>query len=148
MHYLVKTFAELTATEVFEIFRLRQEIFIVEQECAYPDMDDTDFICHHVMGKNSNDQVVAYSRLVPTSESQSHVSIGRIVVHESLRGQGVGKDLVRNSIVQIKILYPDHQIKISAQKHLIPFYQDVGFEPYGQVYLEDGIPHIGMLVVT
>lgn len=146
--YSLHTFAELTSLDLFEILKLRQDIFIVEQDCAYPDIDEDDLTSHHVVGKNKVNQVVSYARILSPHESNGptseYVSIGRIVVHADVRGKGVGGNLVTQSITYTKNLYPSSRIKISAQRHLQPFYRQVGFKTVGQSYFEDGIPHVRM----
>lgn len=136
---------ELDTTMLYDILQLRQEVFIVEQDCPYLDADGKDQDSHHVIFYNES-KLVAYTRLVPKGISyEDYVSIGRVLNHESARGKGIGKDLMNYSIKKCKELFPNDKIKISAQVYLLKFYQDLGFEETGERYLEDDIPHCGMI---
>ena len=143
--YIVKCvpFQELTSKELYEIMVLRQEVFVVEQNCAFLDADGKDFDSHHLMMYNSAQQLLAYSRLVPEGLSyENYISIGRVVSHPSTRGSGIGKDLMLNSIAWLEQLFgKKHLIKIGAQSYLLPFYEKFGFVSQGEDYIEDGIPH-------
>ena len=124
---------------------LRQEVFVVEQDCPYLDADGKDQMAHHLMGYLDN-QLVAYTRLVPKGISyEKYISIGRVITAQSVRRGGYGKELMKRSIQQIRILYGQQAIKISAQCYLLKFYKGLGFEPVGEEYLEDNIPHIAMI---
>ena len=130
---------------MYALMALRQEIFVVEQDCPYLDADGKDQTSHHLMGFDDQGKMVAYTRLVPKGISYpQYASIGRVVTAASTRGQGIGKLLMQESIARCQEIFGGEIIKISAQAHLQKFYQDLGFEPTGEEYLEDGIPHIGM----
>lgn len=139
-----KPFANLTAQELFEILKLRQSVFVVEQACAYPDIDDTDLISDHLCGYNEAGVLVAYARLIKPGVSYTQSSIGRVVVSPSARGHRLGATLMRQALQEMSHLYPNQPIKIGAQEHLEKFYNDLGFSRASEMYLEDGIPHIHM----
>jgi len=135
-------FEELTGNDVYEILKLREAVFILEQQCFYIDIDDVDKTSHHVT-LFKNDTLLAYARIIPGS-SPDYVIIGRIIVNESVRRTGLGKELVQIAIEQAKILYTPSRIDISAQEYLRRFYESFGFIAHGSIYDLDGIPHIDM----
>ena len=139
-------FDELSTEDLYQILQLRAEIFIVEQDCAYQDVDDFDQEGLHVMGQLSDDeaQLVSYSRLLPPEAKYEGASIGRVITKKSARGGGVGKTLILNSLAFCKEHWPGKVITISAQLYLQTFYSDLGFETDSEPYDEDGIPHIRM----
>lgn len=139
-----KPFSELTTIELFRILELRSEVFVVEQNCAYQDPDKKDPYCWHLTGK-SNNEIVAYARLVPPGLSYPEPSIGRVLTSNNKRREGFGMELMKESLKQTIKLFGDSPIKISAQCYLIPFYEKWGFVLQGESYLEDGIPHQEML---
>lgn len=141
---MVKRFDELSPRELYAILRLRTEVFVVEQNCVFQDMDNKDQSCHHFMGWNSG-ELVAYTRLVPPGISYQEPSIGRVVTAPATRGTGIGKTLMANSIRQLESLYGKQPIRIGAQCYLKRFYESFGFVQQGEVYDEDGIDHIHML---
>ena len=142
--WILKPFAELTPYELYNILQLRNEVFIVEQNCPYQDMDNKDLKSWHLMGIKEN-KLMAYSRLLAPGISYSESSIGRIVSSPSVRKTGMGKKLVEESIKQIKNLFKTDTIRIGAQLYLKTFYESYGFVQDGEIYLEDNIPHIIML---
>ena len=142
--WVIKTFNDLTPKELYDILRLRSEVFVVEQNCVFLDMDNKDQECHHLMGILNN-QLVAYTRLVPPGHIYEHPSIGRVVTSLEIRNSGIGKELIRQSIAGIQNLYGDTPIKIGAQLYLKRFYESFGFKQTSDIYLEDGIEHIYML---
>ena len=126
--------------------KLRIEVFSVEQNCPYQDADGKDLECWHLMIYNANKTLIAYSRIVPKGVSYAdYTSIGRVVTSLSVRMQGIGKLLMEKSIEQTKQLFPDAPLKISAQAYLRKFYTELGFKATGEEYIEDHIPHIGMV---
>ena len=143
--WICKTFAELSPYELYAILQLRMEVFVVEQQCAYQDADNKDPLCHHLMGW-INGKLVAYTRLVPPEISYAESSIGRVVSSPSIRRTGIGKILMTKSIEALKSLYPGIPIKIGAQLYLKEFYESFSFMQTSEPYLEDGIPHIEMLL--
>ena len=145
--YTVTPFHMLTLDELYNIMQLRQEVFIVEQNCPYLDADGKDFLGFHVMGKNDAGKLVCYTRLLPAGVSyEGYCSIGRVINASSVRRQGHGKKLMEISIREIRILFPGIPIKIGAQTYLKAFYESLGFVDLHQPYLEDGIPHLKMVL--
>ncbi|MFI2741689.1 GNAT family N-acetyltransferase [Zhouia sp. PK063] len=145
LHIYTKTFNELTITELYEVLQLRSEVFVVEQDCVYQDIDGKDQKALHVIG-TKNGKIVAYTRLFNTGYYFDEASIGRVVVAKNERKFGYGHDIIKASITAIEKNYKQTVIKISAQQYLIKFYQSHGFKQIGEGYLEDGIPHIAMLL--
>ena len=145
-NFKCKTFSTLSIDELYEIMALRQEVFVVEQDCPYLDADGKDQHAWHLMGFDENEKLVAYSRIVPKGVSyENYPSIGRIVSSPSTRGKGVGKKLMIVSLDQVDRLFNNQPVKISAQCYLIKFYESFGFKTTGEEYLEDNIPHIAMI---
>lgn len=147
MKWVLKTFKELSTLELFEYLKLRQAVFVVEQTCPYPDIDNTDLVAHHLLAW-SNDTLAACARLIPPGVTYEHPSIGRIASNEAYRGTGLGRELVKHSIDHIVEMYPYQTIKIGAQERLESFYQSFGFKTASPMYLEDDIPHIDMVLST
>lgn len=139
----VKTFEELSKKELYELLRLRAEVFVVEQDCVYQDLDGKDQMALHVVG-SKNEKIVAYTRIFKPGDYFKEASIGRVVVMESERKYGFGQDIMMASISMIKEHFGETLIHLSAQTYLKKFYNSMGFEQVGEGYLEDGIPHIGM----
>lgn len=145
--YAAKAFSELSNMELYHMYRLRQEVFIVEQNCPYLDADHKDLHCYHVMGYDNNEELQCYARIVPPQISYpEYSSIGRVITSSNYRGKGEGLHLMQYSIEKTFELHPDTAIKISAQTYAIPFYEKLGFAATGDEYDEDGIPHIAMLL--
>ena len=142
MIWEVKEWTELSPNEVENIFSLRSEVFVVEQDCVYQDIDGKDQKAKHVLGKKNN-EIVAYARIFKPGEYFKEASFGRAVVKKTERGKGVGDELVINCLENIT----EEEIKISAQSYLKDFYGKHGFVAKGQEYLEDGIPHTAMFLI-
>lgn len=139
-----KSFEELNKKELYDLMQLRQEVFVVEQDCPYLDADGLDFKAIHVFQYNS-DKMIAYSRILPPGLVYKEAcAIGRVVTSKISRNAGIGRQLMVESISLCKHFYPGTLIKISAQQHLKSFYNSLGFKQTGESYLEDGIPHIAM----
>jgi ElaA protein len=136
-------FEKLTPVALYAILRLRSEVFVVEQACIFLDMDDKDKHCHHLMGWR-NEELVAYTRLVPPGISNAAPSIGRVVTSMSVRRSGIGKELMQHSIQAAIELFKATTITIGAQLYLKKFYESFEFLQSSDVYLEDGIDHIEM----
>ena len=143
LEWVLKKFDELSNEELYQLLRLRSEVFVVEQGCNFMDMDNKDQKCHHLLGKK-NGQLLAYSRIVPQGVSYEFPSIGRIVVSQQGRGTGLGVELLNISISTVEELYGKTIIRIGAQVYLKKFYQSFGFIQSGDIYLEDDIEHIEM----
>ena len=139
-----KTYNELTKHELFDIYFLRQEVFIVEQDCVYQDIDNKDQHSHHLMAFDK-EILVAYLRIVHPGISYDEPSIGRVLTKITYRRRGISKNIMQFAIQKVKDVYNHSNIRISAQEYLIPFYSSLNFVPFGEVYLEDDIPHIEML---
>ena len=141
---LIKPFDKLTARELYEVLKLRSEVFVVEQNCVFLDTDDKDQHCHHVM-VIENGKLAAYARLVPPGISYTEMSIGRVVTSPAARRTGEGKKLMQAAIETCYQLFGKGPIKIGAQLYLKKFYEGLGFAVSGPVYLEDGIDHVEMV---
>lgn len=141
--WILKTFDDLSPAELYAILRLRSEVFVVEQQCVYQDMDNKDQQGYHLMGLDGN-HLVAYTRLLPPGVSYEFASIGRVVTSPAARGRGLGKILMKQSIAEVERLFGRVQIRIGAQYYLKEFYGSLGFEQTSNIYDEDGIDHIQM----
>ena len=139
----VKSFEELSKLELYKILRLRAEVFIVEQDCVYQDVDDKDQKALHVILKKS-EEIIGYTRLFWPGDYFKEASIGRVVISKKERHNNYGSELMKASILAISEKMKEKKIKISAQTYLKNFYNDLGFLESGKEYLEDGIPHIIM----
>lgn len=140
----VKQFSQLTTNELFDIYKLRVAVFVVEQKCYYQEVDDDDKISYHLMFKDARGQLTAYARIIP-EENRTVARIGRVVVDPQSRGGGHGRRLVDQALAQIPQLMPKaSKIVLAGQQYLNQFYQSFGFKNVSDVYLEDGIPHIDM----
>ncbi|MDQ1139171.1 GNAT family N-acetyltransferase [Pedobacter agri] len=140
----IKSFTQLSPEELYQIMKLRIEVFIIEQECFYQDADDKDQHCHHLMLWNG-ENLVAYARLVPAGLSFTEVSIGRVITSAGVRGTGTGKILMKSAIAECKTLFGNVPIRIGAQTYAKAFYSGLGFEDTKIEFMEDGIPHLEML---
>ena len=137
-------FGELTAREVHDLLRLRAEVFVVEQACAFQDVDGADPASWHLLGSRG-DELVAYSRLIPAGIKFAEASIGRVVTSPALRGTGFGREMMREALRRADTLWPGQPIRIGAQQRLERFYEDFGFVKASEPYDEDGIMHIEMV---
>lgn len=138
---------ELSLQKLYAILALRQEVFIVEQDCPYLDADGKDTKAWHLCGYDKQGELVAYARLLPRGLAYSqHHSIGRVVTSTKIRSQGHGRPLMQQAILQCRSHLGKGGIKISAQYHLRFYYGSLGFQETGEVYDEDGIPHIAMVL--
>ena len=144
--WLKKDYNHLKISELYDIMALRQVVFVIEQNCPYLDADGKDQYSHHLMGYPQPDLLVAYTRIVNPGIVYDEVSIGRVITAQSHRNVGLGIVLMEESMKYVVELYGDVPIRISAQEHLKKFYAKFGFEQVSGSYLDDGIPHIEMLV--
>jgi len=144
-----KRFEELSAAEIYEILRVRQEVFVVEQNCVYQDIDSLDQVSWHLFAQTNNGgdsvQILAYLRVVFPGHKYIEPSIGRVLTAKEARGQGSGRLLMEKAMELLKAEFPKQEVRISAQKYLEAFYSDFGFMPVSEPYDEDGIPHIEMV---
>lgn len=136
-------FEELTAAELYEMLKLRVDVFVVEQKCPYPELDNLDQQSVHLAYKE-NGEILAYARLVPAELKYGVPSIGRVIVSSDARGRGLARELVRRSIDFIFTEWKPEEIRLQGQLYLKEFYQSFGFNPISDVYDEDGIPHLDM----
>jgi ElaA protein len=143
MTWTLKRFDELTVHELYAILQLRNEVFAVEQNCVYTDLDNKDQQCWHLMGMEDN-KLLAYTRILPPGISYTDPSIGRVVTAASIRKKGIGRELMLRSIDACQKLFGHTSITLSAQLYLKDFYSSLGFTACGSVYQEDGIDHIQM----
>lgn len=140
-------FSELSTRQIYDVLQLRSEVFVVEQDCVYQDIDGHDEKAYHVLFYDEG-ILVAYSRILPPGTYFEELSIGRVIVKETHRSQKLGHVLMKSSIEFSLKTFPKSIIKISAQQYLIQFYESHGFVISGEGYLEDGIPHIGMKLIS
>ena len=147
INWVCKKFHELTVDELYELLRLRSEVFVVEQNCVFLDMDNKDQKCHHVLGWIDAD-LAASVRIVPEGVSYAEPSIGRVVTSPKYRRTGLGKLLMEEAIRITTQLHGNQPIRIGAQLYLKDFYSSLGFDAEGEIYMEDGIEHIEMVRVT
>lgn len=136
---------DLSALDLYAIIRLRNEVFVVEQQCVFQDADGKDLLAWHLCGWQDGD-LLAYARLLAPGDSYAEAAIGRVVTAPGSRGQGLGRALMREAIQRCGHLFGPGPLRIGAQQHLHLFYGSLGFRPVGEPYLEDGIPHIEMLL--
>ncbi|MCF6308277.1 MAG: GNAT family N-acetyltransferase [Flavobacteriaceae bacterium] len=144
MKIQIKNFKELSLNELYEILQLRSEVFVVEQDCVYQDIDGKDEKALHILGVK-DEKIIAYTRCFNQGDYFKEASIGRVVVKESERKYKYGNVIMEASIKAIETHFNTKIIKISAQVYLNKFYNQLGFKNIGKGYLEDGIPHIAML---
>ncbi len=142
---LFKKFEELNSQELFDILQLRAKVFIVEQNCIYLDPDEKDNQSYHMAMYIEKICVACTRILAPGISYNNYSSIGRVCTHSEFRKLSLGKIVMQKSIEETERLFPDVDIKISAQSYLIPFYEGFGFKVTGSEYLEDQIPHTGMI---
>ena len=145
IEWTCKKFNELSPYEIYDVLRLRSEVFVVEQNCIFLDMDNADQQCFHLIGR-LGDEVAAYTRLVPPGVFYMQPSIGRVVTAKKFRGHTFGYELMEESIKRCRDLFGNYDIKIGAQLYLKKFYSSFGFNQISDTYLEDGIEHIYMLL--
>ena len=141
MNTVIKKFSELSTDEIYNILKLRSEVFVVEQNCVYQDIDEKDQKATHLFIEKNN-EIIAYTRIFKKGDYyKENPSIGRVVVSKKERGKELGKRIMRESILYIKNNYNNKSIELSAQKYLDKFYRELDFYAEGEDYLEDGIPH-------
>jgi len=144
----LSSFEELSTEELYAILKLRQQVFVVEQQCVYQDCDDEDRNAHHLVGWLDNGgqpHPIAYLRILHCHEERKLPSIGRVLTQPNFRGKGVGREMMTKCLLLIEELYPESPVYISAQQYLIGFYESFGFRVSSNAYEEDGIPHIAMI---
>lgn len=145
MTFTIKTFEALTTRELYAILKERTAIFVVEQNCAYPEVDGKDLRAYHLY-KEENGEIIAYLRILPPGVSYKELSIGRVLVKRHYRGQQLAQQLVAAALQYIHEELNETTVKIQAQHYLRNFYGSFGFEAISETYLEDDIPHVDMLL--
>lgn len=144
MEWKLKKFDELSVYELYEILKLRSEVFVVEQDCVYQDLDDKDKLAYHLFLQDG-DEVIAVLRILPENVSYEDTAIGRVIVEKSHRGQGISRVMMQKAIDFITEDFGKSRIKLSGQAYLTEFYQSLGFRKVSDCYLEDGIEHFEFL---
>ncbi len=137
-------FNDFTTQELYHVLQLRSEVFVVEQDCVYQDIDGKDQKALHVLGYKDN-ELVAYTRCFKPNDYFKEASFGRVIIKETARKYGYGHDLIKETLTAMKEEYNETTIRISAQTYLLKFYGSHGFIQEGEGYLEDGIPHVNMV---
>ena len=145
LHWTTKPFDALTLPELYALLQLRSEVFVVEQTCAFQDIDGHDPVALHLLGHTDTGELAAYARLFDAGRSYAQASIGRVVTSPRYRRQGLGQQLLTQALAQCEAQFGPQPIQIGAQLYLKHFYESFGFVQQGEGYLEDGIPHIYML---
>ncbi|SEA87368.1 ElaA protein [Thalassobacillus cyri] len=145
MEWKQQAFQQLSNKKLYQILKLRVDIFVVEQECAYPEMDGHDEASTHLWVEE-DDEIIAYCRLVPAGDKYPYVSIGRVLVNRDYRSQGYAQQLMNKAIAAIKDQGEAKEIFLQGQEHLLHFYSSFGFKEISHVYMDDGIPHVDMLL--
>ncbi|RLV60453.1 GNAT family N-acetyltransferase [Parashewanella curva] len=148
MKTIIKQFSELTTDELYEILKLRVDVFVVEQACPYPELDekDRDSNSYHIFISDENGNITAYCRVLPPGLSYPQASIGRVLVAQAYRNQRLATQLMQKAIDCAKNQWPQSDIQLGAQEYLVDFYQSLGFTTNSDMYLEDGLPHRDMLL--
>jgi len=138
-------FSELSTQQLYQLLKLRVDVFVVEQNCPYPELDGKDTLAgvEHLLGY-ADAELVACARLLPPGTSYDNMSIGRVATKQSVRGDGLGHQLIKEALTRCEALWPNKTIDIGAQQHLENFYASHGFETISEMYLEDDIPHVDM----
>ena len=147
MNWVLKKYKDLTLDEFHSILQLRIDVFVVEQDCPYPELDGKDKQAYHffAFAEGNPTQIIAYTRIFKPGNYYNEAAIGRVVVHSDHRKEGLGVQLMKRSIDQIESMFQTKKIKIGAQTYLQKFYESLGFKKIGKDYIEDGIPHIHMI---
>ena len=145
MKITVFKYQDLSPDRLYEILKLRSEVFVVEQKCAYQDLDNKDEKALHLVGENNN-KIIAYTRIFKKGDFFKNSSIGRVLVKKKYRNKDYGRKIMTSSIEKLKKDPKEETIELSAQKYLLKFYSEFGFEKVGEEYLEDNIPHIKMIL--
>lgn len=142
---MCKSFSHLGVNALYDALKLRSDVFVVEQTCIYPDLDNKDKAhgAYHLLGYE-DDKLIAYARLLPPKVSYNNLSFGRVAICSEYRNKGFGKDLMQQILKQCELLWPSQNIDIGAQVYLQKFYESFGFTPISEEYLEDDIAHIDM----
>lgn len=146
IHWQIARFDQLTVNQLYAILQARSTVFVLEQNCVYLDIDGKDQHCVHLTAWNTQNELLAYLRVVPPGLSFTEASLGRVITTAAARGTGIGKQLLQRGIAVCRETYPQQNIRIGAQHYLEKFYQSFGFVTDSEIYLEDGIPHVEMIL--
>lgn len=144
MDWFNKPFEKLTNDELYALLKLRVDVFVVEQDCPYPELDNYDQQAIHYFLK-INEEFAAYVRILPSNSKYEEVSIGRVLVLKKFRRQGYAQQIMQKAIDYVMNEWKETRIKVQGQEYLKDFYSGFGFEQVSESYLEDGIPHIDMI---
>ena len=147
IHWKIKSFAELSVPELYEILKIRQEVFVVEQTCHYFDADGYDDKALHLWAE-SNGEILAYCRIFDAGIKYEEASIGRVLTNPNCRNLRLGKTLMTFALLTIEARFRAAAVRISAQDYLLKFYAEFGFQDTGKKYLEDNIPHTEMIKIN
>ncbi|MES2799530.1 MAG: GNAT family N-acetyltransferase [Bacteroidota bacterium] len=145
VNWYIKHFNELSPEELHDLVALRIEVFVMEQNCTYQDLDGKDKYAHQIFAVDENKKVLATARILPQGISYAEVSIGRVASSDSVRGTGIGQQMMERAMAFIQQHYGEVDVRISAQEYLLNFYGKFGFQSTGKHYLEDDLPHVEML---
>lgn len=145
MKIKVFKYQDLGTDRLYEILKLRSEVFVVEQKCAYQDLDNKDEKALHLVGEENN-KIIAYTRIFKKGDFFKNSSIGRVLVKKEYRNKDYGRKIMTSSIEKLKKDSKEQKIELSAQRYLLKFYSELGFEKTGEEYLEDNIPHVKMIL--
>jgi ElaA protein len=146
LNWQIKKFNELTADEIYKILKSRNEVFIVEQNCAFQDCDDKDENSYHLLIED-DEFLAGYLRILEKGVSYNEISIGRVLVAKEYRKNGIARDMMLKAIDYIHNSLNEISIRISAQSYLVDFYKSIGFEEVSDIYYDDNIPHVEMLYI-
>jgi len=145
MQWILKKYKDLTLDEFHDLLQLRIDVFVVEQNCPYHELDGKDKMAFHLLCKDNAEKIIAYTRIFKPGDYYKEVAFGRVVVHQNYRNQKLGYKLIEQTLDKIEHLFGKISIKIGAQTHLKKLYGYFGFQQVGKPYIEDGIPHIYMI---
>ncbi|MFS0644501.1 GNAT family N-acetyltransferase [Siminovitchia sp. 179-K 8D1 HS] len=145
MEWHLKTFDQLTTVELYKILQARVDVFVVEQECAYRELDDHDQTAFHLFAA-CGEEIAGYARILPPGSTYHELSIGRVLVRKTYRGKGLATELIKRALKFVQENTKVNCVKIQAQEYLLSFYRSFGFEPVSEVYLDAGIPHVDMVL--
>lgn len=145
MSWMLKKYNDLTIDELYNILKERVAVFVLEQKCLYPEIDGKDKTAYHLF-KEKNGEIIAYLRILPKGSVFNEVALGRVLVHKDHRGDGIARDLLDKAIHFVYDELNENRIRIQAQEYLLKFYASFGFTAISDTYLEDGIPHVDMIL--
>lgn len=146
MKTIIKRFDDLNIYELYDLMKLRFEVFVMEQSCLYQDIDGVDKNAYHLLCRNDDGELVGYLRIIDAGLVYDEIAIGRVVSSSKARGEGVGRIIMNEALRFVRDVCHQEAVRISAQEYLLKFYKSLGFEPVSEVYLEDDIPHVEMLI--